>query len=141
MKNSSHIITPAAHLRKEQVGELFHEKLGIPYTTDIPTLTAAARKVLREDFLTADVGFSGINFGVAETGTTCIITNEGNGRMVTTIPPVHIAFTEMERLVPNLDNLALMLSLLPRRNGTKANRLYTTAEQAPQRPDPPFDHS
>ena len=110
----SHIITPAAHLRKEQVGELFHEKLGIPYTTDIPTLTATARKVLREIFLTADIGFSGVNFGVAETGTTCIITNEGNGRMVTTIPPVHIALMGMERLVPNLENLSLMLSLLPR---------------------------
>ncbi len=110
----SHIITPAAHLRKEQVGELFHEKLGIPYTIDIPTLTATARKVLREVFLTADIGFSGVNFGVAETGTTCIITNEGNGRMVTTIPPVHIALMGMERLVPNLNDLSLMLSLLPR---------------------------
>ncbi len=87
----SHIITPAAHLRKEQVGELFHEKLGIPYTVDIPTLTATARKVLREVFLTADVGLSGVNFGVAETGGMCIVTNEGNARMVTTLPPVHIA--------------------------------------------------
>ncbi|MDD2922941.1 MAG: LUD domain-containing protein, partial [Anaerolineales bacterium] len=87
----SHIITPAAHLRKEQVAELFHEKLGIPYTVDIPTLTATARKILREVFLTADIGFSGVNFGVAETGGVCVITNEGNGRMVTTIPPVHIA--------------------------------------------------
>ncbi len=121
----SHIITPAAHLRKEQVGELFHEKLGIPYTTDIPTLTAAARKVLREIFLTADVGFSGVNFGVAETGTTCIITNEGNGRMVTTIPPVHIALMGMERLVPNLDNLALMLSLLPRSATGQKLTVYT----------------
>ncbi len=121
----SHIITPAAHLRKEQVGELFHEKLGIPYTTDIPTLTAAARKVLREIFLTADIGFSGVNFGVAETGTTCIITNEGNGRMVTTIPPVHIALMGMERLVPNLDDLALMLSLLPRSATGQKLTVYT----------------
>ncbi len=110
----SHIITPAAHLRKEQVAELFHEKLGIPYTTDIPTLTATARKVLREVFLTADIGFSGVNFGVAETGSVCVITNEGNGRMVTTVPPVHIALMGMERLVPNLDDLSLLLSLLPR---------------------------
>ena len=121
----SHIITPAAHLRKEQVGELFHERLGIPYTTDIPTLTAAARKVLREIFLTADIGFSGVNFGVAETGTTCIITNEGNGRMVTTIPPVHIALMGMERLVPNLDDLALMLSLLPRSATGQKLTVYT----------------
>ena len=65
----SHIITPAVHLRRGQVGQLFHEKLGIPYTEDIPTLTDTARRVLREVFLTADIGVSGVNFGVAETGT------------------------------------------------------------------------
>ncbi len=121
----SHIITPAAHLRKEQVAELFHEKLGIPYTEDIPTLTATARKVLREVFLTADIGFSGVNFGVAETGSVCIITNEGNGRMVTTIPPVHIALMGMERIVPNLDDLSLMLSLLPRSATGQKLTVYT----------------
>jgi L-lactate dehydrogenase complex protein LldF len=110
----SHIITPAAHLRKEQVAELFHEKLGIPYTTDIPTLTAAARSVLREVFLSANIGLSGVNFGVADSGTLCLVTNEGNGRMVTTLPPVHVALMGMERVVPNLDDLALLLSLLPR---------------------------
>ena len=121
----SHIITPAAHLRKEQVAELFHEKLGIPYTTDIPTLTAAARKVMREVFLTADIGISGVNFGAAETGALCIITNEGNGRMVTTLPPVHIALMGMERIVPNLDDLALMLSLLPRSATGQKLTVYT----------------
>jgi L-lactate dehydrogenase complex protein LldF len=110
----SHIITPAAHLKKEQVAQLFHEKLGIPYTEDIPTLTATARKILREVFLTADVGISGVNFGVAETGSICIVSNEGNARMVATIPPIHIALMGMERLVPSLDDLALMLSLLAR---------------------------
>ena len=121
----SHIITPAAHLRKEQVGELFHEKLGIPYTTDIPTLTATARKVLREVFLTADIGLSGVNFGVAETGGICVITNEGNARMVTTLPPIHIALMGMERIVPNLDDLALMLSLLPRSATGQKLTVYT----------------
>ena len=121
----SHIITPAAHLRKEQVAALFHEKLGIPYTTHIPTLTAAARKILREVFLTADIGLSGVNFGVAETGGLCIITNEGNGRMVTTLPPVHIALMGMERIVPNLDGLALMLSLLPRSATGQKLTVYT----------------
>jgi len=121
----SHIITPAAHLRKEQVAELFHEKLGIPYTTDIPTLTATARKVLREVFLTADIGFSGVNFGVAETGSVCVITNEGNGRMVTTVPPTHIALMGMERLVPNLDDLSLLLSLLPRSATGQKLTVYT----------------
>lgn len=121
----SHIITPAAHLRKEQVAELFHEKLGIPYTTDIPTLTAAARKVLREVFLTADIGISGVNFGVVETGGICIITNEGNGRMVTTLPRVHIALMGMERIVSNLNDLALMLSLLPRSATGQKLTVYT----------------
>ncbi|GAB4565005.1 MAG: hypothetical protein Fur0017_01370 [Anaerolineales bacterium] len=121
----SHIITPAAHLKKEQVAQLFHEKLGIPYTEDIPTLTATARKVLREIFLTADIGISGVNFGVAETGAICIVTNEGNGRMVTTIPKTHIALMGMERLVPNLDNLALMLSLLPRSATGQKLTVYT----------------
>ena len=121
----SHIITPAAHLRKEQVAELFHEKLGIPYTTDIPTLTTTARKVLREVFLTADIGLSGVNFGVAETGALCIITNEGNARMVTTLPPIHIALMGMERIVPNPDDLALMLSLLPRSATGQKLTVYT----------------
>jgi L-lactate dehydrogenase complex protein LldF len=121
----SHIITPAAHLRKEQVAELFHEKLGIPYTADIPTLTATARKVLREVFLTADIGLSGVNFGVAETGGICLVTNEGNARMVTTLPPVHIALMGMERIVPNLDDLALMLSLLPRSATGQKLTVYT----------------
>ncbi|GAB4545707.1 MAG: hypothetical protein Fur002_20090 [Anaerolineales bacterium] len=121
----SHIITPAAHLKKEQVAQLFHEKLGIEYTTDIPKLTATARKILREVFLAADIGFSGVNFGVAETGSACIITNEGNGRMVTTVPPVHIALMGMERLVPNLNDLSLMLSLLPRSATGQKLTVYT----------------
>jgi len=121
----SHIITPAAHLKKEQVAQLFHEKLGIPYTEDIPTLTATARKVLREIFLTADIGISGVNFGVAETGGMCLVTNEGNGRMVTTIPKTHIALMGMERLAPNLDDLALLLSLLPRSATGQKLTVYT----------------
>jgi L-lactate dehydrogenase complex protein LldF len=121
----SHIITPALHLRRQDVGELFHEKLGIPYTEDIPTLTNTARKVLREVFLTADVGISGANFIVAETGSVCLVTNEGNGRMVTTIPPIHIALIGMERIVRNLDDLALMLSLLPRSATGQKLSVYT----------------
>lgn len=121
----SHIITPAAHLKREQVGELFAEKLGIPYTTDIPTLTATARRVLREVFLQADIGLSGVNFGVAETGAVCMVTNEGNGRMVATVPPIHIALMGMERLVPNLEDLALMLSLLPRSATGQKLSVYT----------------
>ena len=93
----SHIITPAVHLRRADVGKLFYEKLGIPYTEDIPTLTQTARNVLREVFLSAQIGISGVNFGVAESGTFTLVTNEGNGRMVTTLPPGHIARMGMER--------------------------------------------
>lgn len=128
----SHIITPAAHLKKEQVAQLFHEKLGIPYTEDIPTLTATARKVLREVFLTADIGMSGVNFGVAETGAVCIVTNEGNARMVTTLPKTHIALMGMERLAPNLDDLALLLSLLPRSATGQKLTVYTQLLHTPQ---------
>jgi len=121
----AHIITPAVHLRRNDVGQLFHEKLGIPYTEDIPTLTNTARKVLREVFLSANVGISGVNFGVVETGSLCIISNEGNARMVTTLPPIHIALMGMERLVRNLGDLALMLSLLPRSATGQKLSVYT----------------
>ncbi len=121
----SHIITPAAHLRKEQVAQLFHEKLGIPYTEDIPTLTATARKIMREVFLTADIGINGVNFGVVETGSLCVVSNEGNARMVATIPPVHIALMGMERLVPNFDDLSLLISLLARSATGQKISVYT----------------
>lgn len=121
----AHIITPAVHLRRADVGRLFEEKLGLPYTEDIPTLTNAARRALREVFLTADIGLSGVNFGVAETGGLCLVTNEGNGRMVTTLPRVHIALMGMERLVRNFDDLALMLSLLPRSATGQKLSVYT----------------
>lgn len=127
----SHIITPAVHLRRQEVGALFAEKLAIPYTEDISTLTDTARKVLREVFLTADIGLSGVNFGVAATGTLCLVTNEGNGRMVTTLPPVHIALMGIERLVPAMDDLALFLSLLPRSATGQKLSVYTSLINAP----------
>jgi len=121
----AHIITPAIHLRRNDIGRLFHEKLGIPYTEDIPTLTNTARKVLRNVFLTADVGISGVNFGIAETGGICLVTNEGNGRMITSLPPIHIALMGMERLVRSLDDLAIMLSLLARSATGQKLSVYT----------------
>ena len=127
----AHIITPSVHLRRHQVGQLFHEKLGTPYTEDIPTLTSTARRELRNIFLNADVGVSGVNFGVAETGSLTLVTNEGNGRMVTTLPPVHIAVMGLERLVPTPDDLALMLSLLPRSATGQKISVYTQLIQKP----------
>jgi len=129
----SHILTPAVHLRRGQVGQLFHEKLGTPYTESISEMVAIARRVLREVFLTAKIGVSGVNFGVAETGTLCLVTNEGNGRMVTTVPPVHVALMGMERLVPSLEDLALFLSLLPRSGTSQKLSVYTSLIHAPNR--------
>ena len=131
----SHIITPAVHLRRQQVGQLFHEKLGVPYTEDIPEMTNTARRTLRQVFLRAQVGLSGVNFGVAETGTLVLMTNEGNGRMVTTVPPVHIALMGMERLVPTLDDLALLMALLPRSATGQKITVYASLMRGPRQPD------
>jgi L-lactate dehydrogenase complex protein LldF len=134
-ESPSHIITPAVHLRRQDVGETFHEHLGIPKTDDVPTLTNAARAALRQTFLKADIGLSGVNFGVAETGSLCIVTNEGNGRMVTTVPPTHIALMGMERLVPSMDDLALMLALLSRSATGQKTTVYTQLIQRPRSED------
>jgi L-lactate dehydrogenase complex protein LldF len=134
-EHPSHIIAPSIHLRRAQVGETFHEKLGIPFTEDIPTLTKAARTTLRQSFLSADIGISGVNCAVAETGSLCVVTNEGNGRMVTTLPPVHIAVMGIERLVPTVSDLALVLSLLPRAATGQKLSVYTQLIRSPRRSD------
>ena len=131
----SHIITPAVHLRRGDVAEIFQKKLGLPYTEDVSALTAAARSVLRETFLNADVGISGVNFGIAENGMLCLVTNEGNGRMVTTLPQVHIALMGIERILPTLDDLALMLYLLPRSATGQKLTVYTSLIRGPKRED------
>jgi L-lactate dehydrogenase complex protein LldF len=131
----SHIITPAVHLRRQEVGETFHEKLGVPYTDDIPTQVHVAQQTLREIFFQSDLGISGVNMGVAETGLLCIVTNEGNGRMVTTLPKIHIALMGMERIVPTLDDLALVLDLLPRSATGQKISVYTSLIQRPRKPD------
>ena len=127
----AHIITPAVHLRRQDVGVTFQEKLGIPYTDDIPTLVAVARQRLREVFLQAEIGLSGVNFGVVQDGTLCLVTNEGNGRMVTTLPPVHIALMGMERMLPTRQDLALMLHLLPRSATGQKLSVYTSLIRSP----------
>ena len=133
----AHIITPAVHLRKEEVGETFAEQLDIPYTVDIATMTSVARERLRQTFLQADLGISGVNFGVAESGSLCLVTNEGNGRMVTTLPRVHIALMGIERLVPTMKDLALMLQLLPRSATGQKMTVYTTIINSPRKDTDP----
>jgi L-lactate dehydrogenase complex protein LldF len=110
----AHIITPAVHLRREDVSELFQKEFAMAPTLDVEAMTAVANRELRRVFFTAEVGISGVNFGVAETGTITLVTNEGNGRLCTTVPRVHIAVMGIERLVPTLADLEVMMRLLPR---------------------------
>ena len=133
----AHILTPAVHLKRAEVGKTFHERLGLPFSDDVSTLVAAARQALRMVFLEAEIGITGVNFGVAESGTLCLVTNEGNGRMVTTLPPVHIALMGIERLVPTLDDLALLLTLLPRAATGQKITVYTSLIHSPRRPGDP----
>jgi len=110
----SHIIVPAIHLDRDDVADLFRRHGAGEIGNDPAELAAYARRTLRSEFLTADVGISGCNLAVAETGTVCIVTNEGNGRLVTSVPPVHVAVMGMERVVADWEELDLMMSLLPR---------------------------
>jgi len=110
----SHIIAPVIHKTLDQVSDLFAEKHATERKTDIPELTREARERLRPHFLSADMGITGANFVVAETGSTLIVTNEGNGRMATTLPRVHVAITGIEKVVPTLEDLSVLLRLLPR---------------------------
>ena len=96
----SHIIAPAIPKTKRQIAELFTTELGMPPTDDVAQLTSTARATLRERFATADVGISGVNFGIAETGTIVIVENEGNIRMTTSLPRTHIAVMGIEKLLP-----------------------------------------
>ena len=109
----SHIVAPVVHKTRDEVSDLFEEKHGTPRKTDIAELTREARERLRGHFITADMGISGANFIVAETGSTLIVTNEGNGRMVTTLPRVHVAITGIEKVVPTLEDVATLMRLLP----------------------------
>ncbi|MBB1488785.1 LutB/LldF family L-lactate oxidation iron-sulfur protein [Oceanospirillum sediminis] len=110
----SHIIMPAIHKNTDQISDLMHDKTGTKRSRDVEYLTAEARQQLRERFEKADIGVSGVNFAVAETGTLCLVENEGNGRLTTTVPPVHIAVTGIEKVVENLEDVTPLLSLLTR---------------------------
>jgi L-lactate dehydrogenase complex protein LldF len=133
----SHLITPAVHLRREDVSALFEKEFGMPPTLDVPAMTAVAREQLRRVFFGAQVGLSGVNFGVAETGTLALVTNEGNGRLCTTLPRVHIALMGLERLVPTLADLEVMLRLLPRSATAQKLSAYVSLLSGPRRAGEP----
>ena len=110
----SHIIAPAVHKTLDEIADLFAKTHGRPRQTDIPAMTREAREVLRQHFLSAEMGISGANFLIAETGSAALVTNEGNGRMVTTLPKVHVVITGIEKIVPTLEDFATLMRLLPR---------------------------
>ena len=109
----SHIIGPAIHKTKEEVARLFEEKLGLPYTDAPEDMTRAVRRKLRQTFLDADIGITGANFAVAETGTIVLLENEGNIRMSTTLPRVHVVVMGVEKVLGDVDDLAPLLQILP----------------------------
>lgn len=137
----SHIIAPALHLSKAQVEADFrrvHTNLPVDRRLDEPeALLAEARAVLREKFLAADVGITGANFLVAETGTSIIVTNEGNGDLTQTLPKVHIVLTSIEKLVPTLEDVAEFLRVLARSATGQEMSVYTTLSTGPRRPGDP----
>ena len=110
----SHIVAPVVHKNKEEISDLFEKIHQLPRKTGIAELCREAREILRPSFLNADMGISGANFLIAETGSALIVTNEGNGRLVTTLPRVHVAITGIEKVVPTLEDVATLLRLLPR---------------------------
>jgi L-lactate dehydrogenase complex protein LldF len=129
-----HIVAPAIEKTAEEVAELFSRAEGRRVSPELAELTATARRRLREVFLTADVGITGANFGVAETGSICLVSNEGNARLVSSLPPVHVAVMGIERVVPTLDEVAVLLQLLARSATGQKLTSYTTLVTGPRRP-------
>lgn len=130
----AHIVVPAIHMNRGEIARLFQTRLGVPYTDDVQELTQIARRVLREKFQTAGMGISGVNFAVAETGTLCLVENEGNGRMVTTLPPVHVALMGLEKVVARLEDVAPLVRLLTRSATGQSITSYFNWLSSPRRP-------
>ncbi len=133
----SHIVMPVMHMTKERVRDLFIEKLHMPYTDEIAEMTAFIRGRLRNEYLAADFGISGGNFMIAETGTVVIVTNEGNGRLSTSVPPVHIAVVGIEKIIPTWEDFATLVQLLPRSATGQRLTVYVNGFTGAARPDEP----
>jgi L-lactate dehydrogenase complex protein LldF len=130
----SHIVMPAIHMTRAEIGELFHRTLGSEAgLTDPAALTAAARRHLREKFLAAGAGLTGVNFAIAETGGIVVVTNEGNADMGTALPRVHIASMGIEKVIPRAEDLGVFLRLLARSATGQATSTYTSHFHGPRR--------
>lgn len=131
----SHIIMPAIHKNTQQIARLFSQKIkDAEYTEDVAALTDLARRVLRKKFENADAGISGVNVAVAETGTLVLVENEGNGRMTTTVPPLHIAIMGLEKVVERLEEVPPILSLLTRSATGQGITTYVNMISSPRKP-------
>ncbi len=128
-----HIIAPAIHKSSGEVAELFSEKIGTDSGLDIEDLTEVARKQLRQKFIEADMGITGGNFLVADTGTLTLVTNEGNGRMCTSLPKIHVAVVGMEKVIPSMADLGLFLRLLIRSATGQWMSSYVTTTSGPKK--------
>lgn len=133
----SHIIAPCIHLDRNQIGELFADKLGMEFSDDPPTLTMAARSALREKMLGAEMGLTGCNLACAETGQVSLVSNEGNIRMATTMPPVLVSLMGMERVVATLDEHRETLHLLTRGAALQKISTYVSFLGGPTGADDP----
>ena len=129
----SHIIAPCIHKTREQISDLFAEHLGMPPTDDIPTMTSTARAALRREFLHADIGISGVNFGVANEGAVVIVENEGNARLTTTAPRIHVAIMGIERICERVEDLGVLLQVLARSATGQRLSVYTSLIGGPKR--------
>ena len=128
-----HIVAPALHMTRHQVADLFEERLGLPRETVIEKQTMIARRVLREKFLAADIGISGANFLVADSGAVVLVENEGNIRLTTSAPKIHIAVAGIEKMIPRARDLATFLKLLGRSGTGQPLTVYTSFLSGPRR--------
>jgi len=127
----SHMVMPAIHLTREKCAEIFSKTKGFDVQPDIPRMVKLAREILRAEFLKADIGISGCNIAVAETGTMVILTNEGNGRLTATLPPVHVIVLGYEKLVPRFRDIGPLVTAIPKSATCQFLTSYVTMISAP----------
>ncbi len=133
-EHPSHLIAPAIHKTREEVAQIFSKKLKIKKVSDDPKeMVKIARERLRQSFIDADMGITGANVAIADTGTIAIVTNEGNGRLVSTLPPIHVAVLGVEKIVPTIDDAVAMLKLLPRSGTAQKITSYVSFVTGPSR--------
>jgi len=128
----SHIVAPVIHRRIEEIAEIMQRTLDMPPTLDPEAMCALARAKLRQEFFTADMGVSGCNFAIAETGTICIVTNEGNGRFTSTMPRLYVAVMGIEKIVPTIEDAFLQYQALCRSASGQQTSVYLSMTSGPR---------